>query len=103
MSTFTPGPWSYVDHSWACIGVYAHDTTRGVASLSIEDEVTEDDQYQLEVEMQANARLIAAAPELLAALIAMVDAHAVPSSGCKERPAYDAARAAIAKATGEPS
>ena len=33
----------------------------------------------------------------------MVEAHAVPSSGCKERPAYEAAVAALRAATGEPS
>ena len=40
-------------------------------------------------------------PELLAALTEYVAAHAVPSSTCKERPAYDAAIAAIAEALGE--
>ncbi len=48
----------------------------------------------------ANALLMAAAPELLEALQMMIDAHPVPSSVCKSRPAYDAAIAAIAKATG---
>ena len=36
--------------------------------------------------------------ELLEALKGMVDAHAIPSSYCKERPVYDQARAAIARA-----
>lgn len=45
-------------------------------------------------------RLISAAPELLEALQGLLDAHAVPSSICAERPAYEAAKAAIAKALG---
>jgi hypothetical protein len=47
------------------------------------------------------ARLHAIKNELVETLVAMIEAHAVPSTACKERPAYDAARAAIAKATGE--
>ena len=58
--------------------------------------------------MLANACLIAAAPELLAALSAYVQAVAVGGGDDKEsvmaaiRQADNAARAAIAKATGEP-
>ena len=50
---------------------------------------------------RANSVLIAAAPDLLEALQEVMEAHAVPSSICAERPAYDKARAAIAKALGE--
>jgi hypothetical protein len=48
-----------------------------------------------------NARLIAAAPELLAALQAHVDAHQPPTSAKRRHAAYLAAQAAIAKATGQ--
>lgn len=54
-------------------------------------------------ETRANANLIAAAPYLLSALRGMVDAHAIPSTACKERNTYEEALAAIAKATGEPA
>ena len=46
--------------------------------------------------LQANARLIAAAPELLAALKALTDNGRVPPTGA----AFSKARAAIAKAEG---
>ena len=52
-------------------------------------------------ETAANARLIAAAPDLLSALNGAIEHWPVPSSICKDRHAYEAARAAIAKATGE--
>ena len=51
----------------------------------------------------ANARLIAAAPELLAALEEMTELIQWSESGGEEERAYDAARAAIAKAEGMPS
>lgn len=46
-------------------------------------------------------RLHSVNAELLEALQGLIDAHAVPSSACKERPAYDAARAAVARALGQ--
>ena len=51
----------------------------------------------------ANVSLIESAPDLLQALKSMVKAHPIPSTVCKERPAYEAALSAIAKATGEAS
>ena len=49
---------------------------------------------------RANAKLIAAAPELLAALEAITDLYDT-DEGCRSLPEYKAARAAIAKAKGE--
>lgn len=86
MSTkHTPGPWNvdYASHDDGGCSVRAIDRTLAL-------HVSQEDAF-----------LIAAAPELLEALRGMVDAHAVPSSICKERPVYESALSAIAKATGE--
>ena len=53
-------------------------------------------------EQQANARLIAAAPDLLAALIKLIDAIGRMPSNAADGLA-DQAREVIAKATGEPA
>ncbi len=63
------GPWEIVEHSWSDTGIYAGGAR--IALLSIEDYATEENQEQLEAKMAANARLIAAAPDLLAALIGL--------------------------------
>ena len=91
MTTYTPGPWSVIDD-----GIHAH-VFIGAGAFpygeTIAEEVT-----------QANARLIAAAPELLAALTA---AHAALDSIyetegllTEERAALARIEAAIAKAEG---
>ena len=106
MSKHTPAPWNFVlgpmgmtaeveAPDWGCISV--------TKLFRSNPEVAE---RQL-----ANARLIAAAPELLEALRRLLDEHAGQHSpGCVDLPpGYDAtrccpvaqARAAIAKATGE--
>ncbi len=50
-------------------------------------------------EFEANARLIASAPDLLEALRNLADLYDT-DEGCRSLPEYIAARAAIAKATG---
>lgn len=52
-------------------------------------------------EREANARLIAAAPELLEALQSIIEIGKRNTENPKYDGYYDAARAAIAKATGE--
>lgn len=93
-SMFTPGPWAHVKHSWADVGIYAGSTQ--IALLSIEREATEENQDELEARQAADARLIAAAPELLAALLYLADCI---ESG--RDPGMGRVHAAINKAFGE--
>jgi hypothetical protein len=100
MSTkHTPAPWGifeHRDHSGICVGppytesYFRDGEVRDVCRIgnnSVNDE------------MRANARLIAAAPELLAALKLAISTGHLPQTATG---AGKAARAAIAKATGEP-
>lgn len=93
MSKHTPGPWQVVEHSWSDTGIYSD--KHHIAHLSIEGVATESNQSQLEASMDANAKLIAAAPELLNAvrfLLSNPDNRISPAD-------IEAANAAIAKAT----
>ena len=82
MSKHTPGPWAMVHEGGADGGYY----------IGAKDQVVILPRGRMD---EADARLIAAAPDLLAALKAMVlnDAH-------EYRDCHKAARAAIAKAEG---
>lgn len=88
--THTPGPWSYIGNGDV---VAKSDKYCGgekdIASVFLT--VNDED--------EANARLIAAAPDLLEALKDMLDGHEDACTGYGEG-AADKARAAIAKATG---
>ena len=98
MNTHTPGPWtariqknkSHADLGW----IIEHSNGRiGWASLAYADtnrEAGADDPSR-----EANARLIAAAPDLLAAL------EGVLRVADRATVEFDAARAAIAKARGQ--
>jgi hypothetical protein len=90
----TPGPWvldgdDIIERTGFLGGVYvAHKDSGRVAEAFVNCRVTTDD------ECRANARLIAAAPDLLNALktlASVAESRGIPA---------DAARAAIAKATG---
>ena len=104
MSKWTPGPWNIGSsdlpvsrmsihckgHKDSCHSTVALMVSRGVIGISHDEEF-------------ANARLIAAAPELLEALEDCVAVMDRELAGLKAiQPELSSARAAIAKATGEP-
>lgn len=87
----TPGPWALEDHAWTSIVSKPGNgyITRNVCRL--------DASTMAALEQRANARLIAAAPELLDALQFLMVAH-----GEQLDLAFEQANAVIAKATGVP-
>lgn len=62
----TPGPYRVIEHNWSDTSICAGDKL--IASLSIKNDATEDNQEELEDWMKAQANLFAAAPEMLAML-----------------------------------
>ena len=67
----TPGPWQVVCHSWHASSVYSKDMdTIATCVVPCVDDEPADSDADDEALKDANARLIAAAPELLAALTA---------------------------------
>lgn len=89
MSKHTPGPW-YIDAKTIMV-IRASDSLIAMTAGLPDDELT---QQEL-----ANARLIAAAPDLLAALEAMVIRYGWGHN--EADPEMKHARAVIAKATGD--
>lgn len=95
----TQGPWEIIENSWSTTTIRSGDTT--IAVLSCEEEATEDNQFELEAIQKANARLMAAAPELLESATRVIKANfGGPSGRMEKAQAWDALEAAIAKATG---
>ena len=96
MMSHTPGPWKVAENLFgntASYEVYANvETKSGKGGYTRICQITPRDQ-------KANARLIAAAPELLEALEAMVEM--VEMNGLGKRYALDLAASAITKARGE--
>lgn len=91
--THTPGPWAFRMTGWQTnpAAVYSPRRPGAVACIPARTSVPLDEQ-------SANARLIAAAPELLAELENLVNAM---ENGWSDPAVADNARAAIAKAKGE--
>jgi len=93
----TPGPWTVGKHSMSA--VFAD--KRLVASCA--GYSSSDDQEATHLENEANANLVAAAPDLLLALswlVGLKDGR--PTDYEEQKPlAWAAARAALAKATGK--
>lgn len=99
MSGHTRGPWKTVANNIVLFSVGEIPGTGRV----VWSEETGDIAYALFHDAEvgnANARLIAAAPEMLEALLALMGAIRV--AGLHAPPATDMAAAAIAKAMGEP-
>lgn len=97
MSAHTAGPWSrWVGHG--TIGAGVTKNTRGVfdCARTIAEMVEDDDDEPLSGEDLANANLIAAAPDLLAAL-----KHAVGCAATERCDECVAGHRAIAKAEGK--
>jgi hypothetical protein len=101
MTAHTPGPWTVspagTTHSARVCAEYG--PHGDICTLSEQDTQC-DGGRDIGVEL-ANARLIAAAPELLDALESITDQLDRVGDHRKDRPFIDAARAAIAKAKGQ--
>lgn len=101
MSKHTPGPWYVVDRNWELSTVFSSSGDE-IARCLIAPEADDDIGEKFERIKEANARLIAAAPELLEVLqgVLMIDrgtSGRIIIEGWQE----EVIRAAIAKATGE--
>lgn len=103
MTTHTSGPWAWVEGTDA-INRRWNNLDWTVASVGNHRLGWHEDMNSEGREAEANARLIAAAPELLAALILlereMVDSGNAGSTDYGWKPAIEKTRTAIAKATG---
>lgn len=99
MSTHTPGPWR-IDE---LLGPIVYDST-GQRVADCQPRLRADGRSRPRGEQHANARLIAASPELLAALKAFFDIHhgagLLDIDVSKLQRAIDEARAVVAKAEG---
>jgi len=94
----TPGPWFYKLHipDGSADGVYQIlDKNDVIAILDPNDTLAYGERNG---ELEANAQLITAAPELLEALKTAI--HYIPQQGDSDLDAYEIALAAIAKAEG---
>lgn len=116
---FTPGPWTFKHSSGAGLGIWAdvskvlserYSSSNDVPVYHINEDTpkiqiayelwTQFPRQEWDSMQRANGLLMAAAPDLLAALEAITDLYDT-DEGCRSLPEYINARAAIAKARGE--
>jgi len=103
----TRGPWKFVSNSWETSTVYGLNGA-AVAECNIDPDADEETQHFFEERKDADARLIAAAPDLLAALQSIVlpdDTHRLDLEMTNSRISFAemrAIRAAIQKAVALP-
>ena len=102
---FTKGPWQTINMSWEYSVIIDEDAAR-IAQVFIRDEVDEETQDKFEEIKDANANLIAAAPDLYEVLADMDDAFNdhLPESRLGMLltwVAFEKARVALRKARGE--
>ena len=101
----TPSPWRLSTINPHAVNANSKDLTIGIATTHGTDDANYSDFFPSTEEAKANARLIAAAPELLDALVELTKWANVAGCGREEGSVLDqninAARAAIAKATNQ--
>lgn len=97
-ASHTPGPWSVQDNAWHTSSIVVPETTiaRCVVPDDEIDQEASDDEGADTAKIRANARLIAAAPELLEALESCLPACTGPFVWL-----VPLVEKAIAKATGQ--
>ena len=107
MSAHTPGPWKASRRYADTIVIEGDGGYRHIVGVGA-DEITESGGEEMSAEQEANARLIAAAPELLAALERLTDvtqwldvSFASEDEEAEAEEALGVAQAAIAKARGK--
>jgi hypothetical protein len=97
MNEHTKGEWRVSPVSWSETVIVADGFDHGICCLDI-NHATEESQEADGKVMAANAQLIAAAPDLLAALETLLND---PGQDWIRSTTWDKARAAIAKTTGD--
>jgi hypothetical protein len=101
--THTPGPWITAGPHGTGIAPASMPNERLAVAMAMDCELTEEDMYGDDVPLEsqvANARLIAAAPDLLAALVRMDEEFGTQNHTNSADDAVRLAQAAINKATG---
>lgn len=98
--THTPGPWRISPGGHNILYDRFGERPQMVASVYVANDPSPT--FKDRAELEANARLVASAPDLLKALAGILEIGKRDMSNPKYNDYFDAARQAIVKATGEP-